>query len=114
MIDEERECERRLFEKYAARLVSGRRNVGECSVLARAKARGSTAVVDDAVARRLAETERISYRGTLALLVETIRAGYLTLEAASDVADHLIAVKYRLPFPPGGFAVWARQNLGLE
>ena len=114
MIDEELECERRLFEKYAARLVSGRRNVGECSVLARAAACGSTAVVDDAVARRLADKEKIEYRGTLALLVETIRAGYLTLAAASDVADHLIAVKYRLPFQPGDFAVWARQNLGLE
>ncbi len=113
-VDEESERERLLFASYAARLVSGGRNIGECSVLARAAACGSTAVVDDAVARRLAETERISYRGTLALLVETIRAGYLTLEAASDVADHLIAVKYRLPFQPGDFAVWARQNLGLE
>lgn len=112
VVDEE--IERELFEEYAARLVSGRRNIGECSVLARAKACGSIAVVDDAAARRLADKEKVEHRGTLALLVETIRAGYLTLEAASDVADHLIAVKYRLPFQPGEFVVWARQNLGLE
>ncbi|MDO4888017.1 MAG: hypothetical protein Q3979_04845 [Actinomycetaceae bacterium] len=90
------------------------RLIAECAVLARTLARGGKAIIDDAQARRLAQRERADFTGTLGLLVEAVRAHYLTVDMVGDLADDLIAVHYRLPFPPGGFARWARQEAGLS
>jgi len=38
----------------------------------------------------------------------------LTINLVSALADDLIADAYRLPFPPGGFARWAREVAHLE
>lgn len=104
---------RDIFTELARSLVSGTKNIGECAVLARAKATGAVAVVDDGAARKHAKRHNIKHKGTLSLLLEAIRADYLTLEACSDVVDHLLATGYRLPFKPGEFARWAREELGL-
>ena len=98
------------FAHFSGFLVSGSRNVGECSVLAYAQVHKATAVVDDGAARRLAQEAGLDFRGTLGLLCEAIRTGLLTTAMVGSLADHLIETEYRLPFPPGGFQVWANEH----
>lgn len=97
------------FAHFSEFLVSGSRNVGECSVLAYAQAHKATAVIDDRAARRLAQDTGIPCQGTLGLLCEAIRAGLLTAALVGSLADHLIETKYHLPFLPGGFEAWANE-----
>lgn len=104
------DAEAEAFRRYAARMVSGDRNVGEAAVLALAKTIRATAVVDDAVAFRLGKRSGVSCTRTLALLVGAVRLGTLTLDDVSDLADRLITTEYRLPFGPGEFARWAREE----
>lgn len=61
-------------------------------------------------AHRLGTEAGISCTRTLALLCDGIREGLLTIEEVSDLADELIATDYRLPFGPGGFTIWAKNN----
>jgi predicted nucleic acid-binding protein len=62
--------------QYTSRLVSGRKNHGECGVLALAEVRGHTAVVDDRVARQIGEERGVLVTGTLALLCESMSPGH--------------------------------------
>lgn len=99
------------FGYYASRLVGAdNRNVGECSVLALAEVEGWTAVVDDQAAVNAAKDRCTRHRRTLALLLDAVRIGTLTMTTVSAVADDLISTKYRLPFDVGGFAAWAEAN----
>ncbi|MFC9064702.1 MULTISPECIES: hypothetical protein [Streptomyces] len=98
------------FVHYERQLVGrdGRKNMGECGVLALAESLpGAVAVVDDRVARKAARDRPVELRGTLGLLCDGIRAGLLTVSLVSAVADDLLISQYRLPFKPGGFAAWA-------
>ena len=104
------DAEAEAFRKYAARIVSGDRNVGEAAVLALAETIRATAVVDDAVACRLGKRSGVSCTRTLALLVGAVRLGTLTLGEVSDLVDRLITTEYRLPFGPGEFARWAMEE----
>lgn len=98
------------FDHFSALLVRGRRNVGEAGVLALAATIGGVAVIDDAAGRRAAERHRVALRPTLALLVDGLRAGLLTIPLVSALADDLIAGSYRLPFEAGGFEKWVADN----
>ncbi|MFW6638546.1 hypothetical protein ACOALZ_00735 [Nocardiopsis algeriensis] len=98
------------FAHFSAFLVSGGRNIGEAAVLAYAQVHGATAVIDDGAARRAAKEAKVRYTGTLGLLCEAVRAGFLTLAMVSSVADHLMETEYRLPFGPGEFEKWAQEN----
>lgn len=101
----------RLFAQFSQSLVGkDNRNLGECSVLALAKAEGAIAVIDDRAARRVGEHNHVTIKGTLGLMVDAIRAGLLTVRLVSQIADDLLASEYRLPFAPGDFEIWARQN----
>lgn len=104
------ESERREFARFASRLVSGQRNVGEAAVLALAATIPALAVIDDNVAYNVGKRAGVSCTRTLALLCESIRNGLLTLDVVSTVVDDLIANEYRLPFGPGEFAEWAIAN----
>ena len=95
--------------KYASRLVSGVRNLGEAEVLALAEVIPAIAVVDDGVANRLAKESDVTCTRTLALLCEAIREDILTLDSVSELVDEMVAY-YRLPFGPGEFARWAEEN----
>jgi len=57
-----------------------------------------------------AQQANVTFQGTLGLLCQAIRAGHLTVPMVSHVADHLMETAYRLPFGPGGFEQWAREN----
>lgn len=52
----------------------------------------------------------VDVRRTLGLLCEAVREGHLTEEMISELADDLAASNYRVPFAPGGFIEWAKQN----
>ena len=95
--------------KYASRLVSGVRNLGEVEVLALAETIPAIAVVDDQVANRLAKKSNVACTRTLALLCEAIREYRLTLDDVADLVDEMLA-HYRFPFGHGEFARWAEEN----
>ncbi len=96
--------------RYTSRLASGSKNLGECGVLALAEARGHVAVVDDRVAREVGEEYGVQITGTLALLLDGVRKGMLTIPLVSKIADDLLATEYRLPLQPGQFESWAREQ----
>jgi predicted nucleic acid-binding protein len=102
------------FAEFSALLVKDAHNRGEAGVLALASTIGGVAVIDDGAARKAAEDRGIPLRPTLALLCEAIRGGLLTVSLVSALADDLLAGDYRLPFRPGGFERWARDEGGLE
>lgn len=98
------------FARYADRLVVGSKNLGECGVLALGAVKGHEVVLDDNVARAIAEEEGIPVTSTLSLLCKAIREGQLTVPMVEKLADDLIAGDYYLPFSPGGFRAWAYQE----
>lgn len=106
------------FSFYAQRLMGTEgRNAGECAVLALAQVnRAWVAIVDDAEAVKAAGDApegKVPVRRTLALLCDAVRAGHLTKEMVSEVADDLARTHYRVPFEPGGFVRWAEENGAL-
>lgn len=105
-------AERRAFQWFSKRLVSGDRNVGDAAVLALAQTLPALAVIDDRAASALAKKERVNLARTLNLLCQAIHSGLLTVDFVSDMADELNRTEYRLPFGPGEFKEWAtRENL---
>jgi predicted nucleic acid-binding protein len=100
--------------RYASRLASGMKNLGECGVLALAEVRGFTAVVDDRAAREVGREHGVPAIGTLTLLLQGIQMGLLTVPLVSRIADDLLTTEYRLPIPPGGFARWAEEQEWLD
>jgi predicted nucleic acid-binding protein len=104
------DAERAAYAKFAKRLVVGDRNRGEAAVLALASQIDAVAVVDDGDARKIADTMKVRYRPTLALLCDAIREGLLTVPLVEKLADDLMRTKYRLPFAEGGFAAWADEQ----
>src|SRR5262249_50824397 len=102
--------ETRAFATFASLLVHKERNRGEAAVLALAQCTGWRAIVDDLAGRKAAGRAGIRVSGTLALLYEAIQDGLLTVPLVSALADDLLSGEYRLPFTPGGFEKWAREN----
>ncbi len=98
------------FARYADRLVVDTRNRGECGVLALGEVRGFEVVLDDAVARTIAQENDIQLTATLPLLCTAIRVGKLTVPLVSQIADDLFIGEYFLPFGPGGFRQWALEQ----
>ncbi|MGH4019553.1 MAG: hypothetical protein ACRDT0_10025 [Pseudonocardiaceae bacterium] len=97
------------FASFSSLLVKGGRNRGEAGVLALASTTGGLAVVDDGAARKAAETAGIQLRPTLTLLCDAINM-LLTIPLVAVLADDLLSGQYHLPFGPGGFEKWARDN----
>lgn len=100
------------FGRYTARMLGDdqRKNLGECEVLALADVNGGIAVIDDGVARSVADEHGVTYRTTVALLCDLVRAGHLSLEMVERIADRLLESEYRLPFGGGGFRMHAIEN----
>ncbi|WP_052681925.1 hypothetical protein [Saccharothrix sp. ST-888] len=91
-------------------VVSGERsNQGEATVLAWAEVHGGTAVIDDADARRAAQTHGLPVQGSLRVLAEALKEGRVTEYAANAFADALAETGARYPFGPGGFLAWAQR-----
>ncbi|QOC90421.1 nucleotide-binding protein [Micromonospora craniellae] len=91
------------FARYENLLVDGRKNVGECGVLAMGQVYKCEVVIDDAVPRRIATEYGIQVTATVPLLCDAIRRKKLTVTMVEELADNLLEGKYYLPFGPGGF-----------
>ena len=102
------------FSKYAERLVSGNRNIGEAAALALAETLPGCAVIDDAAAHKFASAQGVHVTRTLALLCRAISEGVQAPEAVSSIADELLKTDYRLPFGKGDFERWAAENLTMS
>lgn len=98
------------FAGYEQQLAVGEKNRGECGVLALGKTRGFETVLDDHVARTIAETEDIRVTATLPLLCSAIRENHLTVAMVEALADDLLSGAYYLPFSKGGFRQWANEQ----
>lgn len=98
------------FARYENRLAVGAKNLGECGVLALGATRGHELVLDDNVARAIAEEDGLRVTCTLSLLCNAIREGRLTVSMVEKLADDLITGDYYLPFSRGGFRSWAYQE----
>lgn len=98
------------FADFSARLVRNDRNRGEAGVLALARTLPGIAVIDDGAGRKAARDHGVDCSPTLRLLCDAIRQGLLTVPLVSILADDLIINEYRLPFKPGDFEKWGRDN----
>lgn len=98
------------FADYEDRLVVGKKNVGECGVLAMGKRYGCEIVVDDAIPRGIAEEEGLRVTATVQVLCDAIRAKQLTTPMVENLADNLIEGSYFLPFRSGGFRAHVLEN----
>jgi predicted nucleic acid-binding protein len=102
--------ELRLFAEYSRRLVSGRHNVGEASVLAWAEAHGAIAVLDDQAGVQMGRERGVEVRRTLALIARGIRDGILSESGAAGLVDDLIRGGARFPTTAAGFIGWIRDH----
>jgi predicted nucleic acid-binding protein len=98
------------FAHYERRLVVGRKNRGECGVLAMGQIYKCEVVLDDAEPRAIAEENGIRVTATVPLLCEAIRAKQLTTVMVEALADDLLEGKYYLPFGRGGFRRHVLEN----
>jgi predicted nucleic acid-binding protein len=98
----------RLFAKWAGRLGSGLRDLGEASVFAAAELRSATAITDDQAAVRVARTYGLDVHGTIWVLAGTCRDGKLSEPAAGNLVDALRATGLRLPCTGAEFPGYAR------
>jgi predicted nucleic acid-binding protein len=102
------------FAAYEERLAVGRKNLGECGVLAIGEVFGAELVIDDSTPRTIAEEKGLSVTATVPILCDAIRAKQLTLPLVEDLADALLEGDYFLPFGPGGFRDHVLENGLLE
>lgn len=101
--------ELRILGEYMRVLGSGRRDMGEATVLTWAEAHGGIAIVDDQAAKKAAGRRGVSCHGTLWLIVtEGYLAGRLDEAAACDLVDVLAEGNARFPCRGKGLFAWAR------
>lgn len=99
-----------LFAEYARRLVVGRRNVGEASVLAWAESRAAIAVLDDQTGVQCGKDRGVTIKRTLALVARGIRRGIVSESEAVRLVDDLIRGGARFPTAAASdFIRWANQ-----
>ena len=89
----EGEEELRLFSNMPAAL-----HRGEASCLAVAVRRGMAFLTDDARARAVARDLQVLVSGTLGILVQAVKKGLLSLEAADLLLNQMIQAGYHSPY----------------
>ena len=91
------------FAGYEDRLVVAGKNRGECGVLALGKVRGYEVVLDDRVARTIAEEDGLRVTSTLSLLCHAIRAKQLTVAMVEALRMICLPVTTVCRFQPAAF-----------
>jgi predicted nucleic acid-binding protein len=86
-----------LFSQYMNRLGDEERNAGEATVLAWAEAHGAAAYVDDQVACNVGRNRGVTVHRTLHLVVNAIRVGLMTEDAAQILVRSLVDSDARFP-----------------
>jgi len=100
----------RCFTRWAKRLGSEDRDLGEASVFAAAELRSATAITDDPAAVRVARKYSLDVHGTIWLLASACRDGKLAEPAAENLIDALRTTGLRLPCTGAEFPGYARQH----
>lgn len=100
----------RCFVKWAGRIGSQERDLGEASVLAAAELRSGIAITDDRDATVVARRHGAEVHGTIWLLAQGCRNEKLTLTGAGSIVDALRATGARLPCTGNGFRAYAGQH----
>ncbi|WP_433228495.1 hypothetical protein [Actinomadura formosensis] len=85
-------------------------NRGEATVCAWAEVHGGIAIIDDRGARCAARTNGLAAHGSLWLIANAVREGWITEAAATGFTDTLLDGGARYPFKRGGFLCWTRQQ----
>jgi predicted nucleic acid-binding protein len=88
----------------------GARHLGEASVLACAELLSGIAITDDREAVRVARAHGLEVHGTVWLLASACRDGKLTVVAAGNILDALIATGMRLPCTGADFSSYAARH----
>jgi predicted nucleic acid-binding protein len=99
-----------LFVRWARRIGSDERDLGEASVFAAAELRSATAITDDPEPVRAARTYGLDAHGTIWLLAGACRDGKLSEHAAGNLVDALRATGMRLPCTGAEFPGYVRQR----
>jgi predicted nucleic acid-binding protein len=98
------------FVKWADRLGSTDRDLGEASVLAAAELRDGIAITDDRDATKVARRHGAEVHGTVWLLASACWDGKLTPVAAGNLVDVLRAEGGRLPCTGSEFPAFAAKH----
>ncbi|MFF1821074.1 hypothetical protein ACFVWG_27475 [Kribbella sp. NPDC058245] len=83
---------------------------GEATVFAWAEVHEAVAIVDDAEARKVAQSYGLEVHGLLWVVALAIQEERWGESSASALVDQLLASGARYPFEPGGFSEWARKR----
>ncbi|MFF0867827.1 DUF3368 domain-containing protein [Nonomuraea sp. NPDC003560] len=102
--------ELRCFMKWAQRIGSAERNLGEASVFSAAELARGIAVTDDREAVTVGRAHGLDVHGTLWLLARATQDGKLNEVAAGNLVDALIATGMRLPCSGSTFGSYIRRN----
>ena len=90
------------FARYKGELGGGPdRNNGEAAVLAWIQVNGGTAIIDEIVARRIGNRERLQVHGSLWLLIRSFKARLFDRATIEAIVDDLISTEMRLPVSTG-------------
>jgi predicted nucleic acid-binding protein len=100
----------RCFIKWANRLGSEKRDLGEVSVFAAAELRLGTAITDDRDATAVARRHGADVHGTIWLLAMACREDKLTAVAAGNIVEALRSEGARLPCTGDEFPIFAAQH----
>lgn len=96
------------FAKWARRIGSGERDLGEASVLALAELTGALAISDDREAVAVGRAHGVRVHGTVWLLARACRDGKLTEGAAGSLVTLLRESGMRLPCTGAGYGDFVR------
>jgi predicted nucleic acid-binding protein len=100
------------FARYKGELGGGpERNNGEAAVLARVRVCGGIAIIDEAVARNIADRDGIPVQGSLWLIIQGYGSKILDRATAEGIVDDLIGSGMWLPITNGaGLFAWAYEE----
>jgi predicted nucleic acid-binding protein len=99
------------FARFKGQLGGGpERNNGEAAVLAWAEHHGGIAIIDERAGTRIAQRAHIEAHDTLWLIVNALRAGYLTRVEAEHLVDELAETDMSLPVDGAGLFAWAYEQ----
>lgn len=98
------------FVKWANRLGSQQRDLGEASILAAAELRNGIAVTDDRDATVVGRRYGAAVHGTIWLLAAACLGGKLTTVAAGSIVDSLRVQGARLPCTGAEFPAFAGRH----
>ena len=98
------------FVKWAGRIGSQDRDLGEASALAAAELRNGIAITDDRDATNVARQHGAEVHGTIWLLAQACREEKLTRIGAGSIVDALRATGARLPCTGTEFPAYAEEH----